>query len=60
MDAILGKYGSLIVGALYICAWLDAVLPPPAATSRWVPVRKLLHLAAANVGNARNAIEHRS
>lgn len=34
---------------------LDAILPQPAPGSHWLPLRKLLSIAAANVGHASNA-----
>ena len=35
-------------------AILAAILPTPAADSKWMPLRKLLDLLALNVGAAKN------
>lgn len=39
-----------------LAAILDAVVPPPADGSAWVPLRAFLHIMALNVGYARNAV----
>jgi hypothetical protein len=45
-----------ILFALHLLASItDALLPQPAIGSHWIPLRKLLSLAAANVGHAANA-----
>ena len=44
------------LAACGVCALLDAALPPPAEGSGWVPARQVLHVLAANIWNARNAV----
>ena len=43
-----------------ISAVLAAILPVPAADSRWMPARKLLDLLAMNVGSAKNVTKEPS
>ena len=53
--APLAVYVPLLVA---VAAMLAAVLPQPAPDSPWVPLRKLLDLAAMNVGAAKNLPSH--
>lgn len=50
----LGWLIQYLVAAIAIASILDAVIPQPAAGSHWLPIRKLLSLAAANAGFAQN------
>lgn len=39
-----------------LAAIADALIPPPAQGSRWVPVRQVAHVLGLNFGYARNAV----
>lgn len=56
-SAGLGWLVQYLVAAVAIASILDAVIPQPVAGSHWLPIRKLLSFAAANVGFARNSTQ---
>jgi hypothetical protein len=53
----LDKWVPLLLAFHMLASAVDALLPQPAEGSHWLPVRKLVSMAAGNMGNASNAAQ---
>lgn len=53
----LDRWVPLLLAFHMLASAVDALLPQPAEGSHWLPVRKLVSMAAGNMGNASNAAQ---
>ena len=53
----LDKWVPIVLACHALASTLDAAIPQPAVGSHWLPLRKLLSIAAGNVANATNLLQ---
>ena len=51
-----GPYLGYVPLFIAVCAFADAMIPQPAAGSRWVGVRRVISVVGGSFGAARNAV----
>jgi hypothetical protein len=53
----LDRWLPLLLALHMLASAIDALLPQPAPGSHWLPLRKLVSVAAGNVANAQNILQ---